>query len=109
MPSSQDETGTAWVGDLVVANCPGYGWNEELTEDGEVFATPLKSGYKQAILARESEGMWVPFMISGRGVKRGHRIEKPIAMVDPLPTILRLLGREIPEHVQGMVLHEILD
>lgn len=97
------------VGDLVIANRPGYGWNEEITADGAIFDTPVKSGYKQAILAEEAPGMWTPFVIAGPGVKAGVRIPEPISMVDQLPTILHLLGQPIPEHVQGRVLHEILE
>lgn len=97
------------VGDLVLANRAGYGWNEEITADGAVFDTPLKTGYKQAIVAADVPGMWTPFVIAGPGVRKGVRILEPIAMVDQLPTILRLLGRPIPEHVQGRVLDEILE
>ncbi len=97
------------VGDLVLANCPGYGWDEEITPDGEVFATPPITGYKQAALAADSPGLWTPFVIAGPGVKAGTRIPEPIAMVDQLPTILHLLHQPIPEHVQGRVLDEILE
>jgi len=96
------------VGDLVIANRPGYGWNEELTRDLKVFGTPLKTGYKQAILPGESKAMWTPFVVAGPGVKPGTRIEQPIQHVDQLPTLLRLMGQPIPEHVQGRVLTEIL-
>ncbi len=97
------------VGDLILANCPGFGWNEEITADGALFDTPLKTGYKQAVLAAETPGMWAPFVIAGPGVKKGVRIPEPISMVDQLPTILRLLGQPIPEHVQGRVIDEILE
>jgi arylsulfatase A-like enzyme len=97
------------VGDLVIANRPGYGWNEEVTDDGVIFDTPVKSGYKQAVLADDTPGMWTPFVIAGPGVKAGARIQEPISMVDQLPTILHLLGQPIPEHVQGRVIHEILE
>jgi arylsulfatase A-like enzyme len=97
------------VGDLVLANCPGYGWNEEITSDGAIFTTPPITGYKQAVLAADTPGMWTPFVIAGPGVKAGQRIAEPIAMVDQLPTILHLLKQPIPEHVQGRVIHEILE
>ena len=29
------------VGDLVIANKQGYGWNEEMTEDLRLFDSPL--------------------------------------------------------------------
>jgi hypothetical protein len=37
------------VGDLVIGNVCGYGWEEEMTNNQEIFSIPLESGYKQAI------------------------------------------------------------
>lgn len=96
------------VGDLVLANRPGYGWNEELSEGGEIFAVPLKSGYKQAILADDVQAMWTPFLIAGPGIRAGHRIEEPIRHIDQLPTILKAMGVAAPDHLQGRVLDEVL-
>jgi len=97
------------VGDLVVANHPGFGWDEELTPDGQVFKTPLITGYKQAIYARNTTGMWTPFIIAGPGVKKNHRVEEPIEMVDQFPTILVLMGQEVPDYVQGHAVEEIFE
>lgn len=97
------------VGDLVIANEAGYGWNEEVTEDTAVFSIPLKTGYKQAILANEVKGMWTPFVIMGPGVKKGVQLKRPISMVDQYPTILDLMGMDIPDFVEGRRLEEIYD
>lgn len=97
------------VGDLVIANDAGYGWDEEITDDGRIFEVPLKSGYKQAILAKEHPALWTPFIIAGPGVKNNYEIGHPIQMIDQLPTILRLLGEEVPAYVQGKVIEEILE
>lgn len=97
------------VGDLVVANEAGFGWNEEMSSDLAVFKTPLKTGYKQAILPRETKAMWTPFIIMGPGVKNNYELKRPIQMVDQYPTIMRLMGMQIPEHVEGRVLDEIYD
>jgi len=32
------------AGDLIIANAPGYGWNEEMTQDRRLFEKPLISG-----------------------------------------------------------------
>jgi predicted AlkP superfamily phosphohydrolase/phosphomutase len=96
------------VGDLVIANQAGYGWNEEVTADRRIFDIPLKTGYKQAIFAKETPAMWTPFIIAGPGVKQNHFIEEPIEMVDQMPTILRVLGQPIPYNVQGRVIGEVL-
>ncbi len=96
------------TGDLVLANNPGYGWNEEMTADLRIFTIPLKTGYKQAIVARTAKAMWTPFVIMGPGVKPGFRMPSPVDMMDQYPTIMRLLGQKIPGFVEGRVLKEIL-
>lgn len=89
------------VGDLIVANRPGFGWNEQVSPDLEIFSVPLKSGYKQAILPGDNKGMWTPFVIMGPGVKKNHEITRPILQVDQYPTIMKLMGMDIPEFVEG--------
>jgi len=95
------------VGDLIIANEAGFGWNEEMTEDLTIFTTPLKTGYKQAILPRETKGMWTPFIIMGPGVKKNYQIKRPVRMVDQYPTIMSLMEMEIPDFVEGRNLDEI--
>lgn len=97
------------VGDLVVANEAGYGWNEEMSEDLEIFSIPLKSGYKQAIFANETKGMWTPFIIVGPGIKKGYFIETPIDHVDQYTTIMKLLNYGSINQVDGKVLYEIIN
>lgn len=95
------------VGDLIIANEAGYGWNEEMSADLSIFATPLETGYKQAVLAQETKGMWTPFIIMGPGVKKNYQLKRPIRGIDQYPTIMHLMGLEIPDHVQGRKLDEI--
>ncbi|MFH0868501.1 MAG: alkaline phosphatase family protein [Candidatus Woesearchaeota archaeon] len=95
------------VGDLVIANEVGYGWNEEMTEELELFSIPLKTGYKQAIHPEEAKSMWTPFIIMGPGVKESHFIEDPIGHVDQYPTIMTLMGMPIPDFVEGKPIEEI--
>lgn len=93
------------VGDLVIANAPGYGWNEEMTFDLEIFSEPLKSGYKQAIKSEDTPGMWTPFIIAGPGIKKGNYLgDAPVEMVDQYPTIMTALKEKFPDFVQGKVL-----
>jgi hypothetical protein len=95
------------VGDLIIANKAGYHWDEEITEDGEIFSVPLKSGYKQAILPKNEKSVWTPFIISGPGIKKGYKMEEPIHHIDQHPTIMKLLGQDIPNFVEGEVLLDI--
>ncbi len=96
------------VGDLVLEVVPGYTWWEEVTADLALFTVPLTSGYKQAVDARSTPGMWTPFVIMGPGVRQGVELAEPISHVGQMPTLLKLLGVNIPEHVEGRVLSEIL-
>lgn len=90
------------VGDLVIANAPGFGWNEEMTTDLAVFSTPLVTGYKQAILSKDLPGMWTPFLIAGPGIKENHFLgDAPSSLIDQYPTIMKALKLPIPGFVQG--------
>ncbi len=96
------------IGDIVVEAEPGYQWWEEVTRQGNLFSSPLNSGYKQAVDPK-TKGMWTPFVIMGPGVKKGFYIKEPISHVDQMPTFLHLLGVKVPDYVQGRVLSEVLD
>ncbi|MBJ80218.1 MAG: hypothetical protein CMH60_02765 [Myxococcales bacterium] len=47
--------------------------------------------------------------IQGAGIRSAYRSPIPAANVDILPTVLHLLGIEIPPHIQGRLLTEALD
>jgi len=96
------------VGDLVIANMAGYGWNEEMTQNLKIFDAPLKSGYKQAILDKKNEGMWAPFIVIGPDVKKNYKITKPMEMADVYPTLMTLMDKELPEFVEGNFLDEMI-
>jgi hypothetical protein len=97
------------TGDLIIANNPGYGWDEEISSDKQIFATPLESGYKQAILVNNTKGLWTPFIIVGKGIKKGYYIPQPINHVDQMPTILYAMNETIPANVEGRVVNEIFE
>lgn len=93
------------IGDLVIANAPGYGWNEEMSNDLAVFSTPSVTGYKQAIKAKDVPGMWTPFIIAGPGIKKNNFLgNTPFTLVNQYPTIMKALGVKIPGFVQGKAL-----
>lgn len=90
------------IGDLVIANTPGYGWNEEMTSDLALFSEPAVTGYKQAIKAIEVPGMWTPFVMAGPGIKRNNFLgDKPFSLIQQYPTIMKALGVTMPDFVQG--------
>ncbi len=93
------------IGDLVIANSPGFGWNEEMTNDLAVFSTPAVTGYKQAIKAIDVPGMWTPFIIAGPGIKQNNFLgNKPFTLINQYPTIMKALGVKVPAFVQGKAL-----
>jgi predicted AlkP superfamily phosphohydrolase/phosphomutase len=79
------------VGDLIVANQSGYGWIEDVTDDGKIFAESLKSGYKQGILPDQEKALWTPFMMVGPGIRSAHKISRPISHLEQYPTIMQAL------------------
>lgn len=90
------------IGDLVIANSPGFGWNEEMTNDLVIFTTPAVTGYKQAIKAKDVPGMWTPFIIAGPGIKKNNFLgSTPFTLIDQYPTIMKALGIKSPSFVQG--------
>jgi predicted AlkP superfamily phosphohydrolase/phosphomutase len=97
------------VGDLIVANHPGYGWSEETTEDRAVFAAPRVAGYKQSIEPGSTKAVWTPFVIAGPGIKANNPLPEPIRHIDQLPTILTAMGVPLPEHLQGSPLKAALE
>lgn len=93
------------AGDLVIANAPGYGWDEEMSSDLKIFAEPAITGYKQAIKAQDLPGMWTPFIIAGPGIKENNFLgDKPFSLIDQYPTIMTALKQKIPSFVQGRTL-----
>lgn len=98
------------IGDLVIANSPGYGWNEEMSNDLKIFSEPPVSGYKQAIKAKETPGMWTPFIISGPGIKKNNYLgDEPFTLINQYPTIMKALKVAIPSFVQGKSLPVFTD
>jgi len=97
------------VGDLVISNKPGYGWSEAMTKDLKYFEIPLISGYKQALLPEETNSLWTPFIIMGPGIKKGFQLSKNICNTDQLPTILKLMGMQVPSYMDGKVIEEIFE
>jgi predicted AlkP superfamily phosphohydrolase/phosphomutase len=96
------------VGDLVIGNVCGYGWEEEMTDNQEIFSIPLESGYKQAIFPPNEKCLWTPFMISGPGVKRNYMMNKVVQVYDQYPTIMYLLQETPSADVDGRILMDIV-
>jgi len=89
------------VGDLILANAPGYGWSEDMSEDLKLFVDSSEGGYKQAVDPNVA-GMWTPFIISGPDIKKNNYLgDTPINHIDQYSTILKALKVKIPDFVEG--------
>lgn len=97
------------IGDLVLETRVNYFWYEEVDESLQIFSNPLTTGYKQSLNPEKNECMWTPFLVWGRGIKKGVHLKNPISHVDQLPTLLKALNVPIPGEVQGKVLTEALE
>jgi predicted AlkP superfamily phosphohydrolase/phosphomutase len=97
------------VGYLVIANRPGFGWSEEMSENRVVFSSPLVTGYKQAVLAEETNAMWTPFFIVGPGIRKNHQIKEPFSQIAQLPTILKAMNITSEQKMDGKALDEIFE
>lgn len=55
------------------------------------------------------ELLGVPLIVVGPGVSAGGRIQRPVAHVDLMPTLLALVDLEPPSHMEGSSFAELLD
>lgn len=97
------------VPDLLLVMRHGYGLTEEMAPGLPVFRDAREGGYKQALVSDGDPALWTPFIVMGPGVKKGLRLSANVGNADQLPTLLRLTGLPVPEHMQGKVIDEMLD
>jgi hypothetical protein len=97
------------VGDLVIVNRPGFGWSEQMSDPRVVFSSPLVTGYKQAVLAEETNAMWTPFLIVGPGIRKNHQIKEPFSQISQLPTILKAMNIPSDLKMDGKALDGIFE
>ncbi len=97
------------VGDLVIAATPGFGWIEDVSDDKQIFMRALKGGYKQALLPQNEPGLWTPFIIVGPGVRKNHRMSRPISHIEQYPTVMELLKVKLPYRPDAGALQEVFE
>jgi predicted AlkP superfamily phosphohydrolase/phosphomutase len=82
------------IGDVVYAVEPGFGG-----QHGQQLTT-----------AKFSEGSVRPLLIlHGRGIKRGHRLERNAWLTDIVPTVCHLMELPMPRDAEGAVLYQALE
>ena len=51
----------------------------------------------------------IPLIIKGPGFQAGKKIDELVSLIDFAPTIIKCAGIEIPEHMMGRALHELVE
>jgi arylsulfatase A-like enzyme/Flp pilus assembly protein TadD len=77
-----------------------------LADHGEGLGEHGEAGH--GILLHEAT-LRVPFLLSGPRVPAGLVVKEPVGTVDVMPTLLALLGLEVPEDLPGRSLRPALD
>jgi predicted AlkP superfamily pyrophosphatase or phosphodiesterase len=70
-------------------------------EETVVFVVSDHGGFEHSHGGIHPDEMIVPFLISGKGVKKGYKIEHPVFIYDLAPTVAYLLGFELNEYISG--------
>lgn len=97
-------TATGQMGSLLLTAKEGYAFTAATGDEPVIDAPPGSLG-SHGYLATDPD-LQALFIASGRGVKRGVRLDS-VSNLDLAPTIARLLNLQMPD-VQGRVLNEIL-
>ena len=71
-----------------------------------VFVVSDHGGYEKSHGDSHPDEMIVPFIISGKGVKKGYKINHPVFNYDLAPTVAWLLGFQLNEWVSGKPLKD---
>jgi arylsulfatase A-like enzyme len=50
----------------------------------------------------------IPWIASGAGIRKGHKIGTPVSLIDTAPTLAHLLGLPQPQEWEGQVIEEAL-
>ena len=98
VPSASDQ-----APDLVIAAAPDYAF---ISGPSQAFVTQLTQGGTHGYLNTDPT-MQAIFIASGAGIRKGVHLGN-ISNLDVAPTIAALWGLKM-DHVQGRVLHEILE
>ena len=51
----------------------------------------------------------VPFLVSGKGIKHGKSCDQLLANIDIAPTLLELVGHEVPPNIDGRSFANLID
>jgi len=75
------------------------------SDHGEEF---MEHGRVEHFLTTYQEMLHVPLILRGPGIPVGQRVDKPVSLVDIVPTVLSLVGAPLPDGIDGLDLSPLL-
>jgi predicted AlkP superfamily pyrophosphatase or phosphodiesterase len=79
-----------------------------LLNGSAIFVLADHAGHERDHGAATSLDLTIPWIASGAGIRKGHRIAAPVSLIDTAPTLAYLLGLPRPEEWEGQVIEEAL-
>lgn len=80
-----------------------------IAADTTVIVQSDHGGHDHTHGSKSKEDMTVPWMVWGPGVRKGHRIEQKISLLETAPTIAHLLGVAAPKAWEGKAVLEAFE
>ncbi|MBK8024859.1 MAG: alkaline phosphatase [Chloroflexi bacterium] len=79
-----------------------------LPDDAVMIVHADHGGHERNHGTEAPEDMTIPWIITGKGVKAGHVIQRPVSLLDTAPTVARLLDFTPPRDWEGTPVDEAL-
>lgn len=79
-----------------------------LLDSTAMFVMADHAGHDHDHSAGTGLDLTIPWIACGAGIRRGHRIEVPVSLIDTAPTLAHLLGVPRPPEWEGQVIEEAL-
>jgi len=76
-----------------------------LSDHGETFDLSPEKPHKFSLL---DPSLMVPLVMAGPGVPKGETLTQPVGLEDIAPTLLQIAGIDIPSHMQGRSLFDLM-
>lgn len=88
-----------YLGELVAA----------LPADTVLLAQADHGGHDRVHGTELPEDMTIPWVLYGAGIRRGHKINRAVSLLDTAPTIAHLMGIKLPREWEGTPVIEALE
>ena len=82
---------------------------ESLPNDYTLILQSDHGGFERNHGSDRDEDMLIPWMVSGKGIRRNYRIARDLSLLDTAPTIACILGLDAPSAWEGDCIREIFE